>query len=189
MAHDDEVSDGRWEGRWCTRGASLIDKALSSVNDRDAETTRCIRRLQHFQVLICAEPNLNANPFLLLTCEAQSSLQFIGQKGSQRKQVVYVVSNHNVSTPLQSFFHNRRRLVGAQTDNLIHLVERKGENTSRSMTKVPFLPLDVEGGFGRNGALTGQRGRELWGDLWAELAQNREGSPLMRENSWKSYLG
>ena len=31
-----------------TRRKPLIDKALSSVNERDAETTRCIRRLQPF---------------------------------------------------------------------------------------------------------------------------------------------
>ena len=60
-----------------TRRKPLIDKALSSVDERDAKTTR------RLQALVIAEPTLNANPFLFLPRK-----QFIAQKGSQRKQVV-----------------------------------------------------------------------------------------------------
>ena len=63
-----------------TRRKPLIDKALSSVDERDAKTTR------RLQALVIAEPTLNANPFIFLPCKAQK--QFIAQKGSQRKQIV-----------------------------------------------------------------------------------------------------
>ena len=71
-----------------TRRKSLIDKALSSVNERDAETTRCIRRLQPFYRRLLSLRHKQLECEFISPSDVQSTEAFHRSKRPQYIQVV-----------------------------------------------------------------------------------------------------